>query len=182
MTGEEEKRVFTQLWKNPAPLKVVALSWKVLLNRIPTRLNLVRRNVIPTNASVLCVCCNLVKESANHLFLHCFETWKIWLYLQRWLEMSFITPPNLSCHWMCWNGVSSHRNELNRGLPLIWHTTIWVIWKARNNIIFNDGVFRVDEIVEEIIMLSWRWCLARLKIPACLFYEWWWNPISCLCR
>lgn len=39
----EELRVFLQLWKSPTPSKVVALSWKVFLDRIPSRLNLRRR-------------------------------------------------------------------------------------------------------------------------------------------
>lgn len=29
-------------------------------------------------------------------------------------------------------------------------------------------------------MLSWRWCLTRLKIASCLYYEWCWNPKWCL--
>jgi hypothetical protein len=45
--GFEEKRVFSQVWKSPAPSKVVALSWRSLLNRIPTRLNLVHRHALP---------------------------------------------------------------------------------------------------------------------------------------
>jgi len=182
VTGEEEKQVFSQLWKSPAPSKVVAFAWKVLLNRIPTKLNLVRRNAIPPNASLNCVLCHLVEESSNHLFLHCSVSWMIWLHLQRWLDMSFITPANLFAHWMCWNGVVSRKKELKRGLRLIWHTTIWMIWNARKNVIFNEEAFRVDEIVEEIKMVSWRWSLARLKTTTCLYYEWHWNPMSCLCR
>lgn len=33
------------------------------------------------------------------------------------------------------------------------------------DVIFNNGVFKVDETVEDIKLLSWRWSLARLKIP-----------------
>jgi len=51
-TGEEERRVFVQLWKSPAPSKVVALSWKALLNRIPTIVNLHRRHAIPLTANL----------------------------------------------------------------------------------------------------------------------------------
>ena len=38
------------------------------------------------------------------------------------------------------------------------------------------------ELVEDIKVLSWRWCLTRLKILSCLFYEWSWNPRKCLAR
>jgi len=33
----EELRVFETIWDNKAPLKVVAFSWKLLLDQIPTR-------------------------------------------------------------------------------------------------------------------------------------------------
>lgn len=52
----DEVKVFSQIWRSLAPSKVVAFSWKVLLNRIPTRINLSRRNVVPSNCIVkLCV-------------------------------------------------------------------------------------------------------------------------------
>jgi len=50
--GEEEEHVFGQIWKSPAPSKVVALSWRGLLDHVPTRVNLARRNVLPPNASL----------------------------------------------------------------------------------------------------------------------------------
>jgi hypothetical protein len=62
--------------------------------------------------------------------------------------------------WECWNGVATHRKEVRRGMRLIWHTSIWAIWKARNNAIFNNVEIRIDDIVEEIKVLSWRWNLA----------------------
>ena len=34
--GDAQKRVFGQVWKSLTPSKVVTLSWKLLLNRIPT--------------------------------------------------------------------------------------------------------------------------------------------------
>lgn len=41
-----EEKVFGYLWKIPAPSKVVAFSWMMLLNRLPTRYNLAIRNVL----------------------------------------------------------------------------------------------------------------------------------------
>ncbi|GAU45559.1 hypothetical protein TSUD_27600 [Trifolium subterraneum] len=37
-------------------------------------------------------------------------------------------------------------------------------------------------IVEDIKVLSWKWCLARMKLSPCLFYEWTWDPGECLLR
>jgi hypothetical protein len=55
-----------------------------------------------------------------------------------------------------------------------------VVWKARNNRIFNNKIIGVDELVEQIKVLSWHWSLSRLKIATYLFYEWCWNPRFCL--
>jgi hypothetical protein len=41
----QQLRVFERIWKCPAPSKVIAFSWKLLRNRIPTKSNLVRRGV-----------------------------------------------------------------------------------------------------------------------------------------
>lgn len=178
--GEEANRVFGQIWKSPAPSKVIALSWKGLLDRIPTRTNLARRNVLEPSASLLCALCNDVDESTNHLFLHCTKTWKVWSEIKNWLELNFITPFNLFDHWECWDGYSTNSKELKRGLRLIWQAVVWVIWSVRNNVIFNNGVVEVDYMVEEIKRLSWTWSLTRTKIQPCLFYEWHWNPKWCL--
>jgi hypothetical protein len=181
MWTEEEKGVFDRMWKSPAPSKVVAFAWKVLLNRVPTKVNLATRNALGPEDSTRCVLCNAMEESSRHLFLHCEVASRVWCKLMVWIGRSFITPPNLFVHWECWNGGERNKNVL-KGLWLIWHTTIWVMWKAQNDKIFKGVNFAVDDIVEEVKVLSWRWTLSRLHIPACLYFEWCWDPHWCLLR
>ena len=57
-----------------------------------------------------------------------------------------------------------------------------MLWKVRNDKIFNEIIYEIDEIVEEIKVLSWRWMLSRTNTPTCLFYEWSWDPSYCLSR
>ena len=41
-----------------------------------------------------------------------------------------------------------------------------MLWsKSRNDRIFNNKVKEGDEMVEETKVLSWNWCLNRLKVP-----------------
>jgi hypothetical protein len=100
--------------------------------------------------------------------------------VQCWLEVNVITPSNLFAHWRCWDGQLSNRKYLQRGMKIIWHAVIWVIWNCRNNIIFNNVGVDVEDAVENIKLLSWKWSLSRLKMHPCLFYEWQWNPKWCL--
>jgi len=69
--------------------------------------------------------------------------------------------------------------KLRSGLKLIWKT---VIWKARNDRLFNSRVLSAIEVVDKIKVLVWCWYLGRMTKTLCLFYEWSWNPINCLAR
>lgn len=71
---------------------------------IPTKSNLVLRNVIRPEESKLCVLCGRMEESSIHLFLHCDLASLVWLKLMWWLDRFFLTPPNLFVHWECWSG------------------------------------------------------------------------------
>jgi len=144
------RRFLGDIWRSMAPTKVVAFSWKLLLDRIPSKWNLQKRNVLPLDISIWCVLCGIDLKTSKHLFLH-------WESIMRWVETSFISPPNLFINWDCW--------------MIIWHATIWGIWRVRNNVIFKEEVLDVELIVEDIKVLSWRWVLNRLHIPTCLYYE-----------
>jgi hypothetical protein len=69
--SESLATVFHQLWSSPAPSKIIAFSWQLLHNRIPTRDNLVRYGIIRGDSSRACVLCTAALESSTHLFLHC---------------------------------------------------------------------------------------------------------------
>jgi len=167
-------------WKSPAPSKVVVFTWKLLHDRIPTKRNLAIRNSLPSDSSLECVWCNNSVEDSTHLFLHCEGVSMVWCKLMEWVEFNFLIPPNLFILWECWNGAILNK-KLRRGVRLIWHAAIWSIWKARNDRIFNNVDIDVEELLESIKVLSWRWCLGRLNLPACLFYEWNWNPKIVCC-
>jgi hypothetical protein len=62
---------------------------------------------------------------------------------------------------------------------LVWHTTLWLIWRLRNDVIFNNSAKVAAECVEEIKVRSWKWSAEKLKITPCLYYEWVWDPDIC---
>jgi hypothetical protein len=129
----------------------------------------------------LCVLCGRSEETSTHLFLHCDLASSVWSKLMLWLEYFFPIPPNLFIHWRSWSWGGRDKN-VKKGFWLIWNTTIWVLWTVRNDKIFKEINYVVDEIVEEVKVLSWRWLLSRMHTPVCLFYEWCWNPQWCLLR
>lgn len=86
------------------------------------------------------------------------------------LEMTLELPINLFLLWEDWN-VAAGSNKIRKGFRLIWHAVVWNLWRVRNDRIFKNAVYRVEDTVEAVKVMSWRWFLSRLKVPACLFYE-----------
>jgi len=58
------------VWHNQVPLKVSIFAWRLLRDRLPTKMNLVRRGMLATEAAGCIAGCGH-DESASHLFMHC---------------------------------------------------------------------------------------------------------------
>jgi hypothetical protein len=66
-----EAKIFGDIWHSPVPSKVIAFSWQLLHDRVPTKDNIFLRGILPQGNDGLCVWCGSVREFASHLFLHC---------------------------------------------------------------------------------------------------------------
>ncbi|CAJ2643641.1 unnamed protein product [Trifolium pratense] len=173
--------IFDHIWDSPAPSKVIAFSWQLLHDRIPTRSNLAVRGILVADVPWECVGCVGSVESSIHLFLHCPSALKVWYDIFRWLGLVIVIPPSLFLLFEVLRA-SARNVKIRKGFLLIWHATIWSLWKARNGSIFANESFAPNDIVEEIKVTSWKWSLARLKVPPCMYYEWTWDPGDCLLR
>jgi hypothetical protein len=177
-----EENIFGNIWDSLTPSKVIAFSWQLLFDRVPTKENLLLRGVLPPTSDDHCVWCDGVRESSLHLFLHCKVAITVWYEIFKWLGLVIVIPQNLFYLFACLSDAGKNKKVRN-GFRLIWHSVIWSIWRARNNHIFNNVVSTPPlELVEEVKVLSWRWSAARLKITPCLFYEWSWDPGDCFER
>jgi hypothetical protein len=105
----------------------------------------------------------------------------VWYEVCRWLGVLIVMPPDIMTLFDCFNGVVRNK-KVRKGFLLVWHTVIWSLWRARNDVIFNGITKEPLEVVEEIKVLSWKWSMDRLKISPYLFYEWCWNPGDCFKR
>jgi hypothetical protein len=179
--GRQELKVLNNIWRSPAPSKVIAFSWKLLRNRIPTKDNLAVRGVLGDGGGLDCVFCAGSVEEANHLFMFCSFAHGVWVRIFRWLGMVFVMPQNLFTFFDSFVGAAINKLAA-KGFALIWHTTIWLIWRSRNEVLFSNGARDLVKVVDEIKLSSWRWGLARRSFKICLFYEWCCEPGICFRR
>nr|KYP75959.1 hypothetical protein KK1_020172 [Cajanus cajan] len=70
--------MYRYLWSKLIPSKVSSFGWRVILDRIPTKQNLIKRKILPSNVAS-CVWCGLCEETSSHLFFECFYAFKIWM-------------------------------------------------------------------------------------------------------
>jgi len=71
--------------------------WREMLDKLPTRIYLVRRGVnVPNN---ICLLCRNVEETTQHIFINCEVTQNVWDNRDRWLGMSFVRHNNIVNHF-----------------------------------------------------------------------------------
>jgi len=64
-------------WNIKALPAAQVMAWRVLKNKIVTKVNLARHKVVVE--SIICCFCGLKEESINHLFFKCRISWLVWI-------------------------------------------------------------------------------------------------------
>jgi len=169
--------VYSILWQAKASPKALLTAWRVLHDRIPTIVNLIRRGV--SVISPLCALCSLSKESSQHLFLDCVVAQRVWSRCCRWIGILGVQNKDIRNHMVNFHLIhlSSKQNQVWTGL---WAAIVMCIWEQRNLIVFKDGVPDADEIFQNSQMQSWLWLKHQTADFSYGFSDWILNPNQCL--
>ncbi|GKA94541.1 RNA-directed DNA polymerase, eukaryota, reverse transcriptase zinc-binding domain protein [Tanacetum coccineum] len=152
-------------WDKSLPRKVNIFMWRLLLDRLPHRLNLSSRGIEITEIS--CPSCNGNVESNRHIFFECDIAKDIWRLIRTWCEASM---PSFDSHvhrrdWMSsWHVLKEKKHRMY----VIIATSLWWIWRFRNNVIFNSHSMRKSDIFDNIRLYSFSWLKSRGR----MFYSW----------
>ncbi|GJW06190.1 RNA-directed DNA polymerase, eukaryota, reverse transcriptase zinc-binding domain protein [Tanacetum coccineum] len=122
-------------WCTIIPRKVNIFMWRMLLDRLPHRLNLSSRGL--DIDSILCPVCSEHVESNSHAFFSCSAASNIWRLVRGWCELKI--PTLSSCdEWDLWfTSWKASKDEKDRAY-VIFAATCWMLWRFRNNHIFNS--------------------------------------------
>ncbi|XP_071712948.1 uncharacterized protein [Rutidosis leptorrhynchoides] len=127
---------------------VMLFHWLVLRNSIPVKDVLAKRCILPASQSTLCVWCMVEVETIDHLLLHCKWSTCIWKDLFRWWSIRWVIPrtvSDFSYDWYFGMGVKA-----SKFWKMIGPATIWAIWMARNDIMFNVKFLCQSTLVRNI--------------------------------
>uniref|UniRef100_A0A251TXQ6 Putative RNA-directed DNA polymerase, eukaryota, Reverse transcriptase zinc-binding domain protein n=1 Tax=Helianthus annuus TaxID=4232 RepID=A0A251TXQ6_HELAN len=164
-------------WNSWAPIKVNFLAWRLSLDRIPTLMALARRQV--NLESTICRFCGEMDESADHLFVGCGFTQVVWDFVARWCNIRpfyALDVKDLVNMHMHVNGP----RKWQKAYYTVILTTIWSIWKCRNEVIFNQKEPKMERLIEEIRTLSYLWVRNRSKSLGLTWGNWSVFDLSCM--
>ena len=143
--------------------------WRAEMDRIPTRLALVRRGVNIQDVS--CVLCDTGDESSMHTFTGCGITVIVWSFVERWCRLEPIIVFDVKDLLLIPDSVGGSKwaKKIVRGIIM---TTCWVMWKARNAKVFEGVIPKVHEIIAKIKSLSFLWLRSRSRFKTIQWKDW----------
>jgi hypothetical protein len=147
-------------WNNWVPLKVNFTCWRVALDRLLTLAALVERKITIENS--LCPLCGIYYEDSRHVFFKCGLASTIWCIIMGWLKMPITSLSNMEDLWMLVNDLVCCK-EKRKFILAIAYVTIWCIWNARNNKVYNNVVGIARRLVEDIKVHAYTWIKHRVK-------------------
>ncbi|XP_071705340.1 uncharacterized protein [Rutidosis leptorrhynchoides] len=148
-------------WCNLVPIKVNIFNWRLRLNRLPTKSNLLDRHIDVGNSS--CSLCNTLDETADHLFAKCSITSLIWARIQLWIDLTIPAWNSVDDIWASVDGVPITNNQ-RIVLKVITHSVLWNIWNKRNSIIFKDARSRNSVLFDDIVVFAFNWLYSRRRL------------------
>jgi hypothetical protein len=84
------------LWHRQVPLKMSMFAWRLLRDRLPTKVNLAAQGIITLEAHS-CVSGCSITESSQHLFISCRFFGSLWPLVRSWIDFLSVDPQTL-CH------------------------------------------------------------------------------------
>jgi len=169
--------IFRKLWSCKAVPSAVLIAWRLMENKLATRVNLSRRGVLVVNS--LCSFCGKEEETCRHLFFDCSFAWQVWCKCFRWLGVlvvSHIEPKNNFDQFR----MSLASEKVNSDWNITWVGVVSEIWNHRNNFIFKRGVADASEVFSLVQVNVWSWVSLNFRSALFSFSDWCLEPMLCM--
>jgi hypothetical protein len=121
--------------------------------------NLARRGIMHLDDTT-CPLCSDEPETSCHIFLHCRYAAAVWYAINRWLGVMVVLPSDPMMSYCVLVGMGGNK-KIRRGFAIVWLAYIWVIWRVRNDRVFNNLAGNIDDTVDKIQRTSWLWYLNK---------------------
>ncbi|GJU92351.1 putative reverse transcriptase domain-containing protein [Tanacetum coccineum] len=164
-------------WNKLLPAKINICSWRITNRRLPTLINLDKRG-IDLN-SVRCQIYDKDLETEDHLFVFCDLAIDTWKKVLNWWNLDFMCPSSLT-DLLCLADNVQIQAPLIKYFDVVMHTTIWLLWRFRNEFYFALKRSCKDLIFSDVVLYSFMWISSREKNASLNWIEWLNNQCNAL--
>ncbi|XP_071726746.1 uncharacterized protein [Rutidosis leptorrhynchoides] len=137
---------------NLIPQKIGIFMWRTLRGRILVKLELDKQGI--DLDSLLCPMCNEVIESVDHVILSCKFAKEVWVGIHKWWNLNPMSYTNISDQLKSVNqgGIPSNLKKVCN----VWATS-YIIWKNRNQKVFQNNPWATPKLVNEVQVKTFEW-------------------------
>ncbi|XP_021989863.1 uncharacterized protein LOC110886382 [Helianthus annuus] len=157
-------------WNAWAISKSNFLTWRAIMGKLPTKIELRKRGVVLPDVNG--DRCGYGIEDANHAFVNCLLAKGIWWSIFVWVRVPLPSDVNSVASLVGSLDNAPGSKKWKKVVDTIFKATFWRIWYARNQQIFEGKFMRVQELVEQIKEDSYLWLKHRSKLPAVSWESW----------
>ncbi|XP_071727697.1 uncharacterized protein [Rutidosis leptorrhynchoides] len=148
----------TTTWYKFLPRKVNIFLWRLRLNALPVRWNLSAKGIeVPT---IVCSVYNNGVETQDHAFFGCSFVSELWHKLRVWFNCSMPIFVSWDSFIVWLEGVQLSIKDKDQIIASVC-TLLWVIWRFRNGIVFNDLFCSRSSLFDVVRLLVFRWIKHR---------------------
>ncbi|XP_071709066.1 uncharacterized protein [Rutidosis leptorrhynchoides] len=137
-------------WLSSISKKINVFDWRLSLDKIATRVNLLKLGVSLDNNK--CPFCDRIQEDRDHLFVTCSYIVPLWRSYLAWWGLSCPLPNGLN---NILNGANFNTGSANSNKAAFAsrYVLLWLIWKWRNKLVHCQPERR-QSILKEDVMIS----------------------------
>lgn len=159
--GSKLSEAWKLTWKTWAPPRVKFFYWLADQDRCWTGERL-RLHRLPHNAR--CLLCDQLPETIHHLIVACPFARQVWHDIATWLRFTCRPPEGDTTLFEWWQAAKQRTPKpMIKGLSSATLLVPWMIWKHRNDCVFNHAQPSVGIVVAAIKEEAFLWVRAGAK-------------------
>ncbi|XP_021975130.1 uncharacterized protein LOC110870243 [Helianthus annuus] len=157
-------------WNSWVPPKVNYLLWKAMLGKVASKIGLRHRGV-PVH-DVSCPRCGICDEDPMHVYINYLWARSIWWSILTWMRIKF--PSNIGSIEDMIGYLRNQPGDVKwkKMVYAVALATVWRIWLARNDKVFNGNFIPVSKSVELINEDTFIWIFNRSKLSSPSWGKW----------
>jgi len=157
-------------WHRAIPIKVSSFVWRARDGKIPVATALCKRDI--QLQSNLCGACIDNEENADHALINCPFARQVWMEVLDWCGVQSLLPENVMEALELVATLGNKRDKLTSFRMAIIYGTIWYLWRARNDRVFNSIRASPSTVIGLSKSQTFLWIKRRLEVRNLEWSDW----------